>query len=134
MDTPGKVMLKVVSIVYIVFGCIFALLMLFALFLGSAMSALLGSWLGSLSAWVGGMLFLAFLIPAAVDLAVGILGVRYADNPEKSQFFIVTGIVLTVLTVLGLVFSFNVGGIVMFVMPVLFIVGGYMNRSAAVRR
>jgi hypothetical protein len=134
MDTPGKVMLKVVSIVYIVFGCIFALLMLFALFLGSAMSALLGSWLGSLSAWVGGMLFLAFLIPAAVDLVVGILGVRYADNPEKSQFFIVTGIVLTVLTVLGLVFSFNVGGIVMFVMPVLFIVGGYMNRSAAVRR
>ena len=132
MDTPGKIMLKIVSIIYIIFGAVFALMMILSLFLGSVLAGLLENTLGALGALVSGMLFVAFLIPAAVDLVIGILGVKYADDPDKSKFFIVVGIVLTALTLLGNVFSFTVAGLIMFVMPVLYIVGGYLNRNAAV--
>ncbi len=133
MNAPGKVLLKVVSVLYIIFGSIFALMMILSLFFSAGLASLVEGMLGSLSAWIGGMLFVAFLIPAAVDLIIGIFGIRNAGEPSKAQFFIVTGIILAVLTLITVVFSFTVWGLVMFAMPVLFIVGGYMNKNA-VRR
>lgn len=131
MNAPGKGILKIVSIMYIIFGSIFALLMLLSLFLGSLLASWAGSLFGAFSALVGGLLFVAFLIPAAVDLIVGIIGFKNSDVPSKAQFYIVTGIVLTALTLILLMFSFTIWGVIMFAMPVLYIVGGYMNKNTA---
>ena len=131
MNAPGKGILKIVSIMYIIFGSIFALMMLLSLFLGSLLASWAGSLLGAFSAIVGGLLFVIFLIPAAVDLIVGIIGFKNSDIPSKAQYFIVTGIVLTALTLVLLMFSFTIWGVIMFAMPVLYIVGGYMNKNAA---
>ena len=129
MYAPGKGILKIVSIMYIIFGSIFALMMLLSLFLGSMLASWAGSLFGSFSALVGGLLFVAFLIPAAVDLIIGIIGFKNSDIPSKAQFFIVTGIVLTALTLILLMVSFTIWGLIMFAMPVLYIVGGYMNKN-----
>lgn len=131
MNAPGKGILKIVSILYIIFGSLFALLMLLSLFLGSVLASWAGSFFGGISALIGGLLFVMFLIPAAVDLIVGIIGLKNSEVPSKAQFFIVTGIVLTALTLILLMFSFTIWGVIMFAMPVLYIVGGYMNKNAA---
>ncbi len=133
MNAPGKGLLKVVSILYIVFGSLFALLMLLSLFLASVLAGFVGDMLGFLGAWATGLLFVVFLIPAAVDLVFGIIGVKSAGDPSKAMFFIVTGIVLTALTLFGVVSSqFSIWNLLPLVMPVLFIVGGALNRKAVV--
>jgi len=133
MDTPGRGILKVVSILYIILGGIFALMAVLALFLSATIAAWMSGMLGGLGAIAGGVLFVVLLIPAAVDLTIGILGVKYADDPHKTGYFIVTGYILAVLSLIMLIMGFSVWGLIMFILPVLFIVGGYMNRSA-VRR
>ena len=133
MNAPGKGILKVVSVLYIIFGAIFALLMLLSLFLGSMIGALVGDMLGGfLGTWVGSILFVIFLIPAALDLIFGIIGVKKAGDPSKATFFIVVGIILTVIALIGVVSSFSVWMLLNLVMPVLFIVGGFMNKNATI--
>ena len=131
MNAPGKGMLKVVSILYIILGGIFALMMVLSLFLAATVSAWMGGILGGLGAMAGGLLFVVLLIPATVDLVIGIIGVKNADEPSRAGFFIVAGFILAGLTLISLIFSFSTWGLVMFVLPVLFIFGGYMNRNAA---
>jgi hypothetical protein len=137
MNAPGKGILKVVSILYIIFGGIFALLGVLSLFLATTISAwmggIMGGMMGGLGVMAGGLLFVVLLIPAAVDLVIGIVGVRNADEPSRSTFFIVTGFILGGLSLIGLILAFSIWGLIMLVMPVLFIVGGYMNRNAKQR-
>ncbi len=122
-------MLKIVSILYIIMGAIFAVLALLSLFLSATIASWMQGMMGGLGAMMGGVLFVILLIPAAVDLVIGILGVKYADDPRKSSFFIVTGYILAALSLISLIMGFSVWGLIMFVLPVLFIVGGYMNRN-----
>jgi hypothetical protein len=137
MNAPGKGILKVVSVLYIIFGGIFALLGVLALFLATTISAwmggMMGGMMGGLGAMAGGLLCVVLLIPAAVYLVIGIIGARNADEPSKSTFFIVTGYILGGLSLIGLILWFSVWELIMLAMPVLFIVGGYMNRNAAQR-
>ncbi len=130
MNAPGSGLLKVISILYIIFGAIFAVFMLLSLALGSVIADLAEGFIGGLGAIVGGVLFLVFLIPAAADLVIGIIGVKKADDQSAATFFIVVGIVLTALTLIGLILSFSALSLLGLVMPVLFIVGGYMNKNA----
>ena len=128
MNAPGKGILKVVSILYIVFGGIWALFMILSLFLGSAIAGMLGGMIGG---WVGGILFVIFLIAAAVNLVIGIIGSKNADDPTKALFFIVVGIILAILTLISLISDFSIWNLLGLVMPILFIVGGVQNRNAA---
>jgi hypothetical protein len=131
MNAPGKGLLKVVSILYIVFGGIFALCMILSLFLGSLFVSLAGNMFGAFGGILGGLLFVVFLIPAAVDLVVGIIGVKQSGDPSKALFFIIFGFILGGLTLISLISSFSVWGLLGLVMPVLFIVGGFMNKNAS---
>ncbi len=131
MNAPGSGLLKVISILYIIFGAIFAVFMLLSLALGPAISSITEGVLGGFGAMLGGILFLVFLIPAAVDLVIGIIGVKKAGDPSAAMFFIVVGIVLGVLTLISLITSFSIVSLLGLVMPVLFIVGGVQNKNAA---
>lgn len=130
MNAPGKTMLKVVSILFIIFGAIAALLSLIAVFGAAVVSAY--------TEGIGAILLIAtilMLIVSVVELVIGIVGLKKCADPSQSGFFIVTGIILCVLSLISLVLSiagssFSATGLIGFVLPILYIVGGSMNKNA----
>ena len=80
--------------------------------------------------WMAGILSVILFVAAVVDLVVGIIGVKKAGDPSGATFFIVFGIILTVLSAVSLFSMFNVWNLLGLVMPVLLIVGGFMNKKA----
>ena len=69
-------------------------------------------------------------------MIIGILGLGKCGDPTKAGFFIVTGIVLCAFAFLSLILSivgggFQFTGLIGFVLPILFIVGGVQNKNAA---
>jgi hypothetical protein len=118
MNAPGKGMLKVVSIIFIIFGAIATILSLIAVF-GSAL--------------LGGLFIFAAilaLIGAVLELVVGIIGLKKCGDPAQAMFFIVSGIILCAINLISMVMYFQVSSLIGFVLPVLFIVGGFMNKNA----
>lgn len=131
MNAPGKGILKVVSILYIVFGGLWVLLAIIG-FAATSLLAELGplAALGALGAAAAGIIVgIIFLIAAAVNLVVGIIGVK---DPTKSTFFIVFGFILGAFALINMFSAFNFWSILGLAMPVLLIVGGFMNKNAAV--
>jgi Ca2+/Na+ antiporter len=59
------------------------------------------------------------------------MGIKKSGDPSKAMFFIVTGIILCVLTLVSMIMNFQVTSLIGFVLPVLYIVGGAMNKKAA---
>lgn len=129
MNAPGKGILKVVSILYIVFGGLWALMALFGFFFAGLIARVIGgmgyAFLGTAT---GFLLGFAMLIPAAVNLVVGIIGVK---DPTKSTFFIVFGFILGGLALINMFPAFSIFSLIGLAMPVLLIVGGFMNKNAA---
>lgn len=126
MNAPGKVMLKTASIIYIVIGGLLALVALISFFVAGISDAF--GPLASFGALGGAVIGVVLLIAAAVDLVVGIIGVK---NTTKSTFFIVFGFILGGLTLLSMINGFNPWLLLGLVLPVLFVVGGFMNKNAA---
>ena len=126
MNAPGKGILKVVSILFIIFGAILTVVSLVGL-LGSA-------YLTAVSYGLAGILVVAMviaLIGSALELVLGIIGLKKCDDPSQANFFIVAGIVLCVLNLVSMIMSFSVTSLIAFVLPILFIVGGVQNKNAA---
>jgi hypothetical protein len=130
MNAPGKTMLKVVSIIYIVIGAICALLMILSLFFGSLLASIAGNIFGALGGLLGGALFIVFLIPAAADLIIGIIGVKFCDDPSKASFFIVVGFIMSGLMLISLFGAFSIWNLIGLILPILYIVGGFRNKNA----
>jgi hypothetical protein len=136
MDAPGRGLLKTVSILFIIFGAIAAIISLIGMFGSAALSTV-----GGVGFAVGGVLFVAtvfLLIVSVLELILGIVGLNRAGDPGRAGFFITTGIVLCILALVPMIIGATAGGftvtsLISFVLPVLYIVGGTMNRRAAVR-
>lgn len=145
MNAPGKGMLKVTSILLIIFGAIAVFFNLFT----AACSAALTSAGDQLAAELGsaasdaladaGKYALVFSIVALVlglaELIFGILGVKRAADPAQGGFFVTAGIILCAfflvdIVVATILVSFPILNVVGFVLPILFIVGGNMNKKA----
>jgi hypothetical protein len=130
-NAPGKTMLQVVSIIFIVFGAIATIVSIIAL----AGSALLTAAVGGF-----GALFLVVSIIAlasgVLELIIGILGLKKSKDPSKANFFIGWGIAMCVINLITMILSFLPGAafswtsLIGFILPVLYIVGGVMNKKA----
>jgi hypothetical protein len=118
MKDSGKVLLKVISVIFIIFGVIAVIASLIALFTLSGLG----------TAWVVATIIL--LISSLIELIIGIIGYKKSEDPGESNFFIITGFVLGILMLISLVMSFSVWNLIGFILPVLYIIGGYMLRSA----
>jgi len=118
MKDSGKVLLKVISVIFIIFGVIAVIASLIALFTLSGLG----------TAWVVATIIL--LISSLIELIIGIIGYKKSADPGESNFFIVTGFVLGILMLISIVMSFSVWNLIGFILPVLYIIGGYMLRSA----
>ncbi|NLT97147.1 MAG: hypothetical protein GXW96_03165 [Christensenellaceae bacterium] len=130
MDAPGKTFLKVVSILFIIFGAIAVIVSIIAL-IGATVAAALIPLAGIL---IVGTIIL--LVVSVLELVLGIVGLKKCGDPSQANFFIITGIILCVLALVSLIFSiaaggFNVTSLIGFVLPILYIVGGSMNKKAA---
>lgn len=134
MNAPGKGILKVVSILFIIFGAIATVISLLAV-LGSAALTSMG---GDVGLALGGILMIATIIAllsSVLDLVLGIVGLKKCGDPSKAGYFIVVGIILCILSLISLVIGitndgFSVVSLIGFVLPVLYIVGGSMNKKA----
>jgi len=131
MDAPGSSILKITSILFIIFGAVSTLFSLLAVFGSSIVTAV-----GGVVGVMGGVLLIGsiiLIIVSVVELIVGLMGYKKSDDPSQANFFIVIGIVLCILALVSIIMSFQVTGLISFVLPVLYVVGGYMNKNAAVR-
>ena len=142
MNAPAQGMLKVVSILFIIFGAIATIVSIAAVIASAALTAIAGELAGGAGAAIGGLLMVATilaLINSVFELVVGIMGVgkKKTADPSKAGFYIVTGIILCVLALITLILTMTNGGswwtsAINFVLPILYIVGGFQNKKAAV--
>jgi hypothetical protein len=131
MNAPGKGLLKVVSILFIIFGVIATIVSLIAAIGLAAVTAYVGD-LGIIIS----ISTIVMLIASVLELVLGIAGNKKCSDPAKAGFFITSGIALCVVTLAGLILSiaggaFSATAVIAFILPLLFIVGGIMNKKAA---
>lgn len=125
MNAPGKGMLKVTSILFIVFGAIATIVSILAVAGAGLLSA---ATMGATNLIVVAAVIL--LISSVAMLVIGILGIKRSSDPSKAMFFIVTGIILCVLNLVSMIMNFDWSSLISFVLPVLYIIGGFMNKNA----
>lgn len=131
MDAPGIGLLKVVSILFVVAGA-FALITSIFTAAGSALLAYLGIHSGvTMTAAM-----VVSVIMGVLEIVFGSMGLRRCAMPAQGRFFIVSGVVLCAVQLLNMILhSINLGflivfGLLGFVLPALYIVGGIKNIKA----
>lgn len=134
MDAPGKGLLKAASVLFIVFGAIATFLYVLGFFASAALTSIIGGVSTAAAIAAGGLLMAGIvihLIVSVLELIIGIIGLKKSDNPDQANYFITVGFVLAALALLGIIFSYRFTGLIALVLPILYIVGGYMNKSSA---
>ena len=137
-NAPGKGMLKVVGILFIIFGGISLLLGILALF-GAISGGVINGVEIQTGASAGTILFSAILVIvlAALDLCVGIIGVKNCDKPEKAQTCFVLGVLLIVVVLVSAIINIIGGKFVWYatliglVLPVLYLIGALKNKEVS---
>jgi len=133
MEAPGNVLLKVTSVLFIIYGIATILLSLIVLLFSTLVSSLGGI----IAITAGGVFFVAsviILVSGILGLIPAILGLKRSNDPSHANFFIVNGGILCTLMLLSLILGFQMIGLIGFVLPALYVAGGLMNKSHARER
>lgn len=152
MNAPGKSLLKVVSILFIIGSIIVIIISILTLltltFLPNMIGGLMDEYasefgdfsneLAEVSGLFGSLVSIALIlgiITSVIQLIIGIIGLKKCGDPSQAQFFIVTGIILCLLSLVSIILSavggdFQFTGVIGFVLPILYIVGGLQNKKA----
>lgn len=133
----GRMMLKVVGILYIVFAAISIFCGLVAIVGGAALGVAMGGDVAVGLGVVAAVLGLVAILGSVFGLVVGILGVKWCNRPDKAGVLFVLGIVLVVLAALQLLAAFSgdgstsvVSALIGLVLPVLYTVGAWQNKQS----
>ena len=144
-EAKGKTILKVVGILFIIFGAISVIISLLALVGGAALAGASGMLEGADAGMVaaGGAIVIVAgvvaLIQSVIDLIAGILGVKNCDKPEKAQTCFILGVVIIVIAIISDIFAFISSGVnastiisalIGLVLPVLYVVGANKNKQS----
>lgn len=129
----GSTLLKVISILLIIFSIISLLFLLF-----SGVIASFGVLLGSAGSWALLGLLVFPSLSVVLELVTGIVGVMNSNKPQKAQSCIMLGIVLLVIVALGSISTFTrafdfsdvISVVVGFLLPVLYLVGAVQLKNA----
>ena len=141
MNAKGKTLLKVVGILNIIFG-IFGIIGSIMLLLGGNLLGALGAAAGELEAGaaLGAVATVAAIISMISSILLIIAGaVAVKRCNEISSTCFIWGIILVIIQVISLVITITSGGfspmsLIGLVLPVLYLVGGAMNRNAPVQQ
>ena len=136
-ELKGRLMLKVVGILYIIFAALSILTGLMAVVGGAALGIAGGESLALGLGAIAMVLGVIAILSSAFSLVVGILGVKWCNRPDKAGTLFVLGIVLIVLAALNLLASFGDGNIsatagaaVRLALAVFYTLGAWRNRQA----
>lgn len=129
-NAPGKSLLKVSSILIIIFA-------------GLGIVGLLGlSALISAMGVSGMIVVLAFLVSGAlaiVELIAGILGIKNCDKPEKAQTNLIFGVIMIAFVVINAIVTIVMKSFVWWstlsglVLPIIYLVGALKNKEAVAK-
>lgn len=144
MDAKGKTLIKVSSILLIIGAAIMIIVALIGMFSGGAVGILggamnMGDAGSAVAGLLGGTLMVLFgvvLVLGVFELICGIIGMKNADNPAGAGKIIGLGIAMIVLALIGAIFGSMVNTtwysiVLSFILPILYTVGGFLNKSAA---
>ncbi|MFZ5975589.1 MAG: hypothetical protein ACOYU3_09350 [Bacillota bacterium] len=135
MDAPGKGILKVASILFIIFGAIATFLYVLGFFASAALTTFIGEFSTVAALAAGGVLMIGIilhLIVSVLELIIGFVGLRKSGDPSDANFFITVGFILGGLALIGMLLNFRISGLIGFVLPIMYILGGYMNKKETV--
>ncbi len=131
MEKKSNGLLKVSSILMIIFGSLGIILGIIAV-VGSSALSILSEGETALLVWGS----VAFLLSSTISLIAGIIGVKNAAKPEKAQTCIVFGAITALFAVLGSIMTmvgggkFNALGLSTgLVLPALYLIGAFQNKS-----
>jgi len=132
METKSNGFLKVTGILMIIGGVLGFIVGIIAV-LGVAVLAAAGASSGLLT-----VASLLVVVSSVVSFIAGIVGVANAARPEKAQTCIVFGILVVALSILGNILTVVAGGkfsvpslFTGLVIPVLYLIGAFQNKSRA---
>ena len=140
----GCKLLKIVSILMIIFGAIGLLIALIAL-IGAGALAVGAAGLGTEGAELAAGLIMAaaiiMLIGAVIQLIAGIVGTKNYNKPEKAKVCIIFGVLVALVYIISIVFDiassastpFNIimSIVIGLVMPVLYLIGAFKLKNMA---
>ena len=138
MNAPGKGLLKVSSILFIIFGAISLLMGLLAL-VGAISGGVINGVEIQTGASAGAILFsaLTVIVLAALNLIAGIIGVKNCDKPEKAQTCFILGALLIAVVLVNAIIS-AVGGqliwynvVIGLVLPIIYLMGALKNKEVS---
>ncbi|NLB43153.1 MAG: hypothetical protein GX815_13045 [Clostridiales bacterium] len=134
MEKNGNKFLKVTGILMIIGGSLGIIIGIIAV-VGALGLNLLSEGETVLLVWGS----VAVLMSAIVSLIAGIIGVKNAAKPEKAQICIVFGVITALFAVLGSLMTvlgggkFNAGSLIIgLLLPVLYLIGAFQNKSLIV--
>jgi len=130
MEAPGKGMLKAASILFIVFGGIAGLFALLTLIGSATISSIFFGYGARIASGILVILSALLIVICAVEVIVGILGLKKCGDPLQYNYFIIAGIIFCVFAGLNLLSGVRLGSLVGLVAPVLYVVGGNQNKNA----
>ncbi len=116
MHDTTKLFLRIVSAVFIIFGVIASVAVVIGLTTRRDAD----------SGWMTAALVL--LISTVAETAIGFIGLRKSKEPSQATFFVVSGIAVGILMLLSMILGFSVWSLIGLILPVAYIVGGYMLR------
>lgn len=120
MKDNGKLLLKITSAVFMIFGVIAAIVSLIDLLTKTGDTG----WLISV---------ILLLIASVAEIIIGFMGLKKSDDHSHANFFMTTGFALAILELLSMILFFTVWGLIGLILSVLYIAGGYMLRSFVVK-
>lgn len=132
MKTPGKIILKISSIIFILYGALYLVSSFFHL-AGSSLSSLLNSPLPQFALVASGMTLVAIAIAFAagiLQIVIGIIGLKKSEKPRDSNFFITWGIILCIVEVIPLILSYRSTSLIAVILALLFVIGGVVNKRS----
>ncbi len=116
--SEGKFLLKTISVLMMVFGLIVAIYAILYIITPE-----------DVDNWSGAMILL--IITCLLEFILGIIGFRSSDDPGRSSFFWVTGIVAVILAIISMAMAVTQWTVVSLVLPVFYVIGGYLLKKAA---
>lgn len=127
-QAPGKGLLKVTGILFIIFGAVSVVVTLIGVFMGTFFVAAGMSVTGAVV--VVGIIIMC--LGGLLEFLAGIFGVKNCDKPEKCNTCIVYGVLIIALTLVGnLMNGFYWTSVFGYILPVLYFIGAIQNKSAA---
>ena len=130
VKAPGKTWLKVTGILMVIFSAIAIILLLISLAALGALGVMGGGAVAGVAALGMGALIIGFIAPI-LEFVGGIIGIAFANKPEKANVCLVFAILMLVMVVINIIAGgFQWTSLIALVLPILYLIGAVKNRGA----